>query len=150
MSGNPDDPLLLDRQICFLLYAASNLMTRQYRPLLQPLGLTYPQYLVMLVLWECGEAGMAEIGERLYLDSGTLTPLLKRLEAAGCVSRHRDPADERRLIIRLTEQGAQLKQEAVSIPLALAAASNMTKTEIWSLRSALKQAVATLSAGLAG
>ena len=92
-----DDPLLLDRQVCFPLYAATNLLNRLYGPVLRPLGLTYPQYLVMLVLWEEEPQTVGALGARLYLDSGTLTPLLKRMEAAGLVSRTRDAEDQRRL-----------------------------------------------------
>ena len=94
-SHDRDDPLLLDRQICFPLYAATNLLNRRYGPVLRPLGLTYPQYLVMLVLWEEEPQTVGGLGARLYLDSGTLTPLLKRMEAAGHVTRSRDPDDER-------------------------------------------------------
>ena len=94
-SRDRDDPLLLDRQICFPLYAATNLLNRRYGPVLRPLGLTYPQYLVMLVLWEEEPQTVGGLGTRLYLDSGTLTPLLKRMEAAGHVTRSRDPDDER-------------------------------------------------------
>ena len=96
-----DDPLLLDRQVCFPLYAATNLLNRLYGPVLKPLGLTYPQYLVMLVLWEEEPQTVGSLGARLYLDSGTLTPLLKRMEAAGLVSRTRDADDERRVLIGL-------------------------------------------------
>src|SRR5690554_1936376 len=94
-----DELMSLDRQVCFDLYVASNLITRQYRPLLAELGLTFPQYLVMLVLWESEPQSVSAIGERLYLDSGTLTPLLKRLEINGFVMRRRDETDERRVLI---------------------------------------------------
>jgi len=106
------DPLALDRQLCFALYSASSMFTRLYRPLLDPLGLTYPQYLAMLVLWERSPLMVGEIGAALGLDSATLTPLLKRLEAAGYVSRRRDPADERRVLVAPTESGAALKERA--------------------------------------
>src|SRR5512145_2869291 len=96
------DWLLLDHQLCFALYSASLAMTKLYKPLLEPLGLTYPQYLVMLVLWESDGLTVSQVGERLALDSGTLTPLLKRLEAAGLVQRLRDSADERRVLLQLT------------------------------------------------
>lgn len=112
----PADPLALDQQLCFPLYAASHLMTRLYRPLLAPLGLTYPQYLVMLALWEHSPASVGALGERLLLDSGTLTPLLKRLEAAGWVTRQRDPADERRVKVGLTEAGRALREPASRVP----------------------------------
>lgn len=110
----------LDQQLCFPIYAAGNLITRLYRPILSPMGLTYPQYLVMLVLWEDGQVTIGHLGQRLYLDSGTLTPLLKRMEANGLVSRHRDPADERRVLVAPTETGMALREDAASVPEALA------------------------------
>jgi len=111
--------LRLDQQLCFALYASSLAMTKLYKPLLAPLGLTYPQYLVMLVLWERDDRAVHELGELLQLDSGTLTPLLKRLEGSGWVSRQRDQADERRVRIRLTDAGRELKQPARAIPAAV-------------------------------
>jgi DNA-binding MarR family transcriptional regulator len=115
----PDPLLKLDQQLCFALYASSLAMTKLYKPLLAPLGLTYPQYLVMLVLWERDDRAVHELGELLQLDSGTLTPLLKRLESSGLVSRQRDPSDERRVRIRLTEAGHALKQAARNIPVSV-------------------------------
>lgn len=115
------DVLRLDQQLCFPLYAASNLITRLYRPLLAEIGLTYPQYLVMLVLWESAPQSVGALGERLHLDSGTLTPLLKRMEAAGLVDRKRDSGDERRVLIALTPKGADLREAALTIPGRLAA-----------------------------
>lgn len=117
--GDHDDPLLLDRQVCFPLYAASNLITRLYGPALRRIGLTYPQYLVMLVLWEQEPQTVGALGSRLHLDSGTLTPLLKRLEASGFVSRQRDPQDERRVRVTLTGKGHDLRQDAIHVPAAL-------------------------------
>lgn len=108
--------LRLDQQLCFPLYAASNLMTRLYRPLLDELGLTYPQYLAMLALWEASPSTVSALGERLLLDSGTLTPLLKRLEGAGLVCRTRDTADERRVLVSLTAEGLALRNRAESVP----------------------------------
>ena len=105
----PASWLALDAQLCFALYSASLAMTKLYKPLLDRLGLTYPQYLVMLVLWEEDAMSVKEIGERLFLDSGTLTPLLKRLEAAGLVKRTRSTEDERQVIVALTPQGEGLK-----------------------------------------
>lgn len=105
----------LNNQLCFALYTASRAVTRAYRPLLDDLGLTYPQYLVMLVLWEQDGVTVKHIGERLLLDSGTLTPLLKRLEADGIVSRRRDPEDERRRLIALTEKGDALREGASTV-----------------------------------
>jgi len=112
----PDQLLRLDQQLCFALYASSLAMTKLYKPLLAPLGLTYPQYLVMLVLWERDDRAVHELGDLLQLDSGTLTPLLKRLENSGLLSRQRDQTDERRVRIRLTAPGKALKQAASSIP----------------------------------
>jgi DNA-binding MarR family transcriptional regulator len=108
--------LQLDRQLCFALYSTSLAMTKLYKPLLDPLALTYPQYLVMLVLWEQDEIGVGELGARLYLDSGTLTPLLKRLESAGLVARTRAHDDERRVIVALTAQGRALRRRAEAVP----------------------------------
>lgn len=111
-----EDPLLLDRQVCFPLYAATNLLGRLYAPVLAQLGLTYPQYLVMLVLWEQQPQTVGSLGRKLYLDSGTLTPLLKRMEGAGLVTRTRDPDDERRVLVALTEHGKALREKAVHVP----------------------------------
>ena len=105
----------LDAQLCFALYSASRAFTRAYGPLLAPLGLTYPQYVVMLVLWEKDDLSVSELGERLALDSGTLTPLLKRLEEAGFVERRRDADDERVVRVRLTRAGQKLEDKASSV-----------------------------------
>ena len=118
---DPDDLLRLDRQVCFPLYAATNLLTRLYGPVLAELGLTYPQYLVLLVLWEKQPLSVGDLGRRLYLDSGTLTPLLKRMEQAGLVTRTRDPDDERRVLIGLTKVGEAMKARAAHVPGTLAA-----------------------------
>ena len=107
-----DLPLLLGNQICFAVYSAAHAFNRAYKPLLERLGLTYPQYLVMLVLWERDGVPVKDIGERLFLDSGTLTPLLKRLEAAGLVKRTRSTEDERQVLIALTPRGQALKEKA--------------------------------------
>jgi DNA-binding MarR family transcriptional regulator len=115
--------LALDHQLCFALYATSLAMTKVYKPLLEPLGLTYPQYLVMLVLWEGDGLTVSQLGERLSLDSGTLTPLLKRLESQGLVQRLRDAADERRVLLRLSSSGRALKTRAVAVPQAIACAT---------------------------
>ena len=132
-----NDLLSLDRQLCFALYSASLAMTKLYKPLLAPLGLTYPQYLVMMVLWEHTNLTVNELGKRLQLDSGTLTPLLKRLEAAGLVQRQRDQEDERRVRITLTASGRSLKEQAQSIPLAVGCQLDMTYPELVSLRTTL-------------
>ncbi len=125
--------LKLDHQLCFALYSASLAMTKLYKPLLEPLGLTYPQYLVLLVLWEGDGLTVSQVGERLSLDSGTLTPLLKRLEAAGLVQRLRDTADERRVLLRLTAEGRALKRRALSVPEAVVCASGCALDELASL-----------------
>lgn len=147
--------LALDRQLCFALYAASLAMTKAYKPLLAPLDLTYPQYLVMLVLWEAdGQPGagitVSQLGERLTLDSGTLTPLLKRLEAQGRLQRLRDAADERRVRLRLTAEGRALKARAVGIPQAIACATACDLNQIGQLAAqldALRRRLQLLSSG---
>ena len=122
--------LALDKQLCFALYSASLAMTKVYKPLLAPLGLTYPQYLVMLALWEDDAQSVSALGDKLALDSGTLTPLLKRLEAQGQISRERDAEDERRVIVRLTDAGRKLKITARSVPPAVGRASGCELGEI--------------------
>lgn len=115
-----DDVLRLDQQLCFAVYSASRALTRAYAPLLEPLGLTYPQYLVLLVLWAEDAISVKQLGEQLALDSATLTPLLKRLAERGIVVRKRDEADERVVRIHLTAEGKALKAKARRIPLELA------------------------------
>ena len=119
------DPLQLDNQVCFPLYSAANAMIRAYRPVLDAIDLTYPQYLVMLTLWQYPRLTVTELGTKLRLDSGTLTPLLKRLEAKELVSRTRSSEDERVRIITLTERGTALKKQAQSIPESLRCQVNM-------------------------
>ncbi len=132
------DLLGLDQQLCFAVYSASLAMTRLYQPLLDPLGLTYPQYLVMLVLWEHDGLTVSQIGERVMLDSGTLTPLLKRLEAAELLRRTRDTVDERRVIITLTETGRTLKRQAASVPENVMCATACNLDELVALIAQLK------------
>ena len=135
----PDtDWLRLDRQLCHAIYATSLSMTRLYKPLLEPLGLTYPQYLVMLVLWEGDDLGVAALGERLGLDSGTLTPLLKRLERGGLLQRLRDTADERRVRLLLTPAGRALREQAAPIPRSLACAAGCDLDELSELTQRLQ------------
>ncbi len=133
------DHLLLDQQLCFALYAASRSITGLYRPLLEALGLTYPQYLVMLVLWEQDGLTVRELGQRLQLDSGTLTPLLKRLQSAGLVSRQRRADDEREVDIRLTPTGLALREQANDIPACLAQRLELSLDQMQRLREELKQ-----------
>nr|GAJ31913.1 organic hydroperoxide resistance transcriptional regulator [Bradyrhizobium sp. DOA9] len=128
------DPLRLDNQICFAVYSATHAFNRVYKPLLDRLGLTYPQYLVMLVLWERDDVPVKEIGEKLFLDSGTLTPLLKRLEAAHLLRRTRSREDERQVLIALTPQGHALKEKARSVPQSILAASECSVSELVAMK----------------
>ena len=131
--------LRLDNQVCFALYSASLAMTKLYKPLLDRIGLTYPQYLVMLVLWEQDGVTVSELGERLFLDSGTLTPLLKRLEAQGQIARLRDVQDERRVRITLTAEGRALRDQAEAIPQCVLQSSQCSIAELTALTTELKQ-----------
>ena len=133
-----DKMLQLDHQLCFALYSASLAITKLYKPQLDKLGLTYPQYLTMMVLWEQDGQTVSELGARLSLDSGTLTPLLKRMEAAGLLARLRDVADERRVHITLTAAGRRLKTRAASIPACLLQASQCSLPEIAELTGELQ------------
>ena len=134
-SAAPDTMMQLDNQLCFALYSTSLAMTKVYKPLLNELGLTYPQYLAMLVLWERDGLMVSQLSERLYLDSGTLTPLLKRLEASGHISRIRDVEDERRVYITLTSSGRKLKTRAAKIPGCILSASQCSIPELMALTS---------------
>jgi MarR family transcriptional regulator, organic hydroperoxide resistance regulator len=116
MKNLEDETMRLANQLCFAVYSTAHALNRVYKPLLEPLGLTYPQYLVMLTLWEKDNVSVKEIGARLHLDSGTLTPLLKRLEQSGLVTRRRDAEDERHVRIELTSRGRNLRGRAKSIP----------------------------------
>ncbi len=141
--------LLLDRQLCFALYSSSLAMTKLYKPLLAPLGLTYPQYLVMLVLWETDGLAVGQLGQRLSLDSGTLTPLLKRLELLGYIERRRAQDDERRVDILLTSSGRKLRRQALDIPGQLACASACELNELASLTTRLHELRGQLTAAIA-
>ncbi|MBP2235201.1 DNA-binding MarR family transcriptional regulator [Sinorhizobium kostiense] len=133
----PDEALGLGQQLCFAVYSAAHAFNRAYKPLLDRFGLTYPQYLVLLALWQQDAMTVKRIGEELGLDSGTLSPLLKRLEAAGYVRRLRDPADERQVIVSLTASGRNLKAEAFKILAEIGKASGCSLEEIGELRDAL-------------
>ena len=137
-SDRPPEALRLDNQLCFALYGAANRMTRLYRPILEALGLTYPQYLAMLVLWEQSPRTVGALGDALDLDSSTLTPLLKRLEAGGLVERRRDPEDERRVIVALTDKGRALRDQAETVPEQLFCALDMPLEALETLRERLK------------
>jgi DNA-binding MarR family transcriptional regulator len=134
---NVNEELLLQRQVCFALYAASRAVTNLYRPLLDDLGLTYPQYLVLLVLWERGDTTVKDLGTALMLDSGTLSPLLKRLETAGLVRRDRHPGDERSVVVSLAPAGAHLRERAVGIPARIAGATGIPLRDLAALRDTL-------------
>ncbi|MBT9455202.1 MAG: MarR family transcriptional regulator [Burkholderiaceae bacterium] len=129
----------LDVQLCFALYSSSLAMTKLYKPMLEPLGLTYPQYLVLMVLWRDDGLGVSALGERLHLDSGTLTPLLKRMEVAGWLTRQRAQGDERRVEVRLTPEGRQMKGRAKNIPEQLACATACSLTELTDLTQRLSR-----------
>jgi MarR family transcriptional regulator, organic hydroperoxide resistance regulator len=132
-----DAPLQLSNQLCFAIYSTAHAFNRVYKPLLDRLGLTYPQYLVMLVLWEQDGVTVKEIGDRLFLDSGTLTPLLKRLEAAHLLKRTRSTEDERQVLISLSPQGQTLKEKARAVPQAILAASACSVGELSAIRNDL-------------
>lgn len=145
MAGLPaNEGLRLDNQMCFALYSASLTMTKAYKPLLKKFDLTYPQYLVMLVLWEQDKRTVSELGERLFLDSGTLTPLLKRLEALTFIARTRDAADERRVIVALTAAGRRLQKQSLVVPQRIACATECTLPELKSLTKQLGELRAAL------
>lgn len=132
------DSLKLENQLCFTIYAASRLMTRQYQPYLDQLGITYPQYLVLLVLWEKDGIGVNEIGCKLYLNTNTLTPLLKRMEQLSFLQRNKCCNDERKVLIYLTEQGKNLKNKAKSIPLKMTNSLNCDMEKAMCLKKELE------------
>ena len=140
------DWLALDHQLCFALYATSLAMTKAYKPLLAPLGLTYPQYLAMLVLWEQDGITVSQLGQRLTLDSGTLTPLLKRLAALELLQRQRDDRDERRVLLRLTASGRALKAQALAVPQAIACATACDLQQIGALAAQINALRSQLNA----
>lgn len=132
-----NDPLQLDSMLCFAVYAAEHAFTRFYKPRLDAIGLTYPQYLVFLVLWEQDGITVKALGSKLFLDSGTITPLIKRLEARGLVRRQRDEKDERQVRILLTDEGRALRATALSVPLAVGKASGLDRVGAEALRNEL-------------
>lgn len=124
-----NNPLKLENQLCFPLYAAAKEVVRRYRPLLEPLGLTYTQYIAMMLLWEYGLMTISELGRRLYLDSGTLTPMLKKMELSGWITRSRSASDERKVIVKLTCDGEQLHQKALEVPQKMAQCVSLNGAE---------------------
>ena len=144
-----DPLLLLGNQLCFAIYSTAHAFNRVYKPLLDKLGLTYPQYLVMLALWERDGVPVKTLGERLFLDSGTLTPLLKRLETAELIKRTRSTEDERQVLIALTSQGHALREKARAVPQAILAASACSVTELSAMKNELVALRDRLNAALA-
>ncbi|MEU0038368.1 MarR family transcriptional regulator [Streptomyces sp. NPDC006333] len=145
-AGEDEVSLLLDDQMCFALYAAQRALTNRYRPLLEEFNLTYPQYLVMLVLWEHGALPIKALGKLLQLDYGTLTPLLKRLQTHGLVRRERQASDERSVQISLTEQGAELRKRARVIPAAIGQAAGLTPLEVGRVKTILERLTESVTA----
>ncbi|MCW4446542.1 MarR family transcriptional regulator [Vibrio splendidus] len=143
--SDQDDYLKLDNQVCFALYSASNAMSRAYQPLLKALDLTYLQYIVMMVLWEEKEINVKALGAKTHLDSGTLTPLLKRLEAKGYVLRTRSIEDERVRVITLTPAGVELKEQAQTVPIEMLCLSKMDEDELKSLKAQCEQLLGNLT-----
>ena len=141
-AGEVDDPLRLDRQVCFALSVAARSVVALYRPVLEPMGLTHPQYLVMLALWERSPRSVKDLSATLALDPGTLSPLLKRLEAAGLITRRRELADERVLAVTLTEAGRRLRAEAEKVPPAIVARLGIDVSELEAMHSALTTLIA--------
>ena len=142
------DEVLLDDRLCLALYAASRAMTARYRPILSRLSLTYPQYLVMVFLWELGPATLGDIGERLHLESSTLSPMVKRLEALDLVTRKRNPEDERSVTVDLTAKGSALKSQAVEIPAEISKAVGLSDSEQGQLVIELRALANELNASL--
>lgn len=137
MDNSKYDSLKIDRQLCFPLYAASREIIRTYRPFLDRLGLTYTQYITMMVVWEYRKISAKELGEKLFLDSGTLTPVLKCLEGKGYIKRNRSPDDERLLMIEITDDGDELKEQALFVPAEMTKCVKLTKEEAMTLYSLL-------------
>ncbi|WP_088014219.1 MarR family winged helix-turn-helix transcriptional regulator [Gottfriedia acidiceleris] len=135
---NKENQLLLENQLCFSIYACSREITKLYRPILDEIGITYPQYLALLSLWEKDQQTVKELGETLFLDSGTLTPMLKRMETAGLILRKRNSSDERKVFITLTEEGTKLKEKALCIPEKFFKESNTTQEEFLTLLNQTK------------
>ncbi|WP_337184517.1 MarR family transcriptional regulator [Shinella sp.] len=139
--------LALDRQLCFAVYSAAHALNRTYKPLLDPYGLTYPQYIALMTLWEEDGRTVKALGEKLGLDSGTLSPLLKRLEAAGYIRRARDKADERQVLVTLTDKGRAMQRDAVAIRMAIGEATGCSLASLQALTGELQRLAEHLEAG---
>lgn len=146
MDENKYSALSLEKQLCFPLYACSREVIKRYKPFLDQIDLTYTQYIAMMVLWEKGSLTVKELGERLFLDSGTLTPMLKKMEGKGLLSRRRSIRDERSLIVALTEQGLALRERALAVPVQVARCSNLDPEEAAQLRRLLGKILDGVSA----
>ena len=144
MNDSKYDALKLENQLCFPLYAASREVIKQYRPYLEELGLTYTQYITMMVFWEEKKINVKELGKKLFLDSGTLTPVLKSLEAKGYVHRYRSAEDERVLLVEITESGEDLKEKMISIPQKIAGCVDLNPEEATQLHQLLYKLLGTL------
>ena len=141
---NDYDVLKLENQLCFPLYAASREVIKRYKPFLDPLGLTYTQYIAMMVLWDCRKMSVKDLGEKLFLDSGTLTPLLKKLEAQGYITRLRSEEDERVLIVETTPKGRRLREKAVDVPQKVGCCVKLTSDETQKLYTLLYKLLGTM------
>lgn len=139
------DPLKLENQLCFPLYACAKEVVRRYRPLLEPLGLTYTQYIAMMVFWEHRSLTMAKLGRLLYLDSGTLTPMLKKMERQGWIVRERSRDDERNVIVSITPEGERLKERAAEVPLRMAACVKLESEDAGAMYDMLQRMLAQFS-----
>ena len=138
------DMLKLENQLCFPLYAAAREVTKRYRPFLDDLNLTYTQYITMMVIWECGECSVKALGEKLYLDSGTLTPVVKSLEQKGYVRRFRSSEDERVLLVSITDEGKALRDKATAVPMQVGACIHLTQEEAMTLHRLLYKLLAEM------
>jgi DNA-binding MarR family transcriptional regulator len=142
---NSSDALKLENQLCFSAYAASRAITKLYRPFLDEMGVTYPQYLVLLVLWEQNSITLKDLGNKLYLDSGTLTPLLKRLEVMGIIERNRSSEDERILCVKITDKGIELKDKALKIPGCILKSIDIDLNELLTLKKSLDNLLSSVN-----
>ena len=145
MAGDGYDCLKLENQLCFPMYVCAKEIVKKYRPFLDPLGITYTQYIALLVLWEKDAVSMKDLGDRMFLDSGTLTPLLRKLEEKGYVSRTRDPADERSVVVTLTPEGKNLREKAVDIPASVGACMNISEEDAVALYGILGRLMVTFA-----
>ena len=145
MAGDDYDCLRLENQLCFPMYVCAKEIVKKYRPFLDPLDLTYTQYIALLILWERDGLSVKDLGDRMFLDSGTLTPLLRKLEEKGYVSRTRDPADERSVVVTLTPEGKNLKEKAVTIPASVGACMKISEQDAVALYGILGRLMGTFA-----